>query len=270
MALKRSYEDAVQDGLPTTNGGTADTCHDDHSQGTSNGKQRRLSTVDADADCATASTSARPKALPSTSRARFVPGLQTFVGGLQMSQGLAASSSSTPSPPLPLTTRRSLDAPDAMQPLMMSRNRDSERRSSQGALRRRSQEALEEALRRPSRSIQDEAQLVPGVSPGWHVEAHGRQAMELQDGVRFQDEAGWTPLDAFPAATRQGKLAVRRFKPASTPAEAVQTLPKIAGSAIPQRGPLDAVTAAHPHHRRRARTFREHARCPPRAWRMSA
>ncbi len=36
--------------------------------------------------------------------------------------------------------------------------------------------------------------------------------MELQDGVRFQDEAGWSPLDAFPAATRQGKLAVRRFK----------------------------------------------------------
>lgn len=117
---------------------------------------------------------------------------------------------STAPSPLVVRTRHSLDVPDAMQPLMMSRNADSERRASRSAARRRS-EAVPALVRRTSLVV-EEPQLVPGVSPGWHVEAHGAQAMDMQEGVRFQDEDGWTPLDAFPAATRQGKLAVKRQK----------------------------------------------------------
>lgn len=100
-----------------------------------------------------------------------------------------------------------------MQPLMMSRSAEAERRASQSAAaRRRSQEALDVIARRSSLLAAEEAHLVPGVSPGWHVEAHGAQAMELHEGIRTEDEDGWTPLDAFPAATTQGKLAVKRAR----------------------------------------------------------
>ncbi|SPO22564.1 probable cAMP-dependent protein kinase catalytic subunit [Ustilago trichophora] len=224
MSLKRSYDDTVQDSLTlsprhpidASNNAPAPLPSVENRSDTAQGKQRRLSFMDDNGECATASASSRPRALPSTSRARFVPGLQTFVGGLQMSQDSsiprAAEMASRPPTAAP-ATRRSFDAPDAMQPLMMSRNADSERRASQSAAaRRRSQEALEAIYRRTSLLAEEaqEAQLVPGVSPGWHVEAHGRQAMELQEGIRFEDEDGWTPLEAFPAATRQGKLVVKR------------------------------------------------------------
>ncbi|KAJ1032624.1 hypothetical protein NDA16_000647 [Ustilago loliicola] len=225
MTLKRSYDDAVQGGSPLPCRDTLDTTcnHDSASSSTQRntnsnvvqGKQRRLSFLDDDGECASASTSSRPQALPSTSRARFVPGLQTFVGGLQMSQESSlpsTSRSSTRPVPVP-ATRRSIDAPDAMQPLMMSRSAEAERRASQSAeARRRSQEALDVIARRSSLLAAEEAPLVPGVSPGWHVEAHGAQAMELHEGIRTEDEDGWTPLEAFPAATTQGKLAVKRAK----------------------------------------------------------
>ena len=221
MTLKRSYDDAVLDSLGLSSGDSSSALNNGSTSASqqpttsddAQGKQRRLSFTDDNGECATASTSSRPRALPSTSRARFVPGLQTFVGGLQMSQdsSIARVDDSSARSAAPPATRRSFDAPDAMQPLMMSRNADAERRASQSAARRRSQEALEAIYRRTS-LLAEEAQLVPGVSPGWHVEAHGRQAMELQEGIRFQDEDGWTPLEAFPAATRQGKLAVKRAK----------------------------------------------------------
>lgn len=220
MPLKRSYDDAVRQNRTSSR-------RDDSTQAvpvdsslqpiiseTAHGKQRRLSFVDENGDRASASTSSRPRALPSaSSTARFVPGLQTFVGGLQMSQDSSlprphdASTSSSSA----TSTRSSIDAPDAMQPLMMSRNLDSERRASQSTARRRSHEP-NEAVIRGALLVPHEAELVPGVSPGWHVEAHGRQAMELQDGIRYEDEDGWTPLQAFPASTRQGKLAVKRAR----------------------------------------------------------
>ena len=224
MPPKRSYDDSVQDEAPSLStyeavdpmqdASRSSSSHPTLTSHTTQGKQRRLSFVDENGDCASAPTSSRPHALPSSSRARFVPGLQTFVGGLQMSRDsplphLADTSARTSAAIAP---RRSIDTADAMQPLMMSRNADAERRASQAATaRRRSEEALEAIVRRTG-LVAQQPQLVPGVSPGWHVEAHGRQAMELQDGIRFQDEDGWTPLEAFPAATRQGKLAVKRAK----------------------------------------------------------
>ncbi|TKY85092.1 hypothetical protein EX895_006172 [Sporisorium graminicola] len=221
MSLKRSYEDAVQDGPSSSSRGfdvthgvsTSSLTQFASTNSTAQGKQRRLSFVDENGECASAPTSSRPHSLPSSSRARFVPGLQTFVGGLQMSQdsSLPRVDTAPARPSAATTTRRSLDKSDTMQPLMMSRNADGERRASQSTARRRSEEALEAIVRRTS-LVPPEPQLVPGVSPGWHVEAHGRQAMELQDGIRFQDEDGWTPLEAFPASTRLGKLAVRRAK----------------------------------------------------------
>ena len=222
MTLKRSYDDTVRDSvtlsLRNPNNSSLKDSSPSRSQQPSNsinaaGKQRRLSFLDDNGECASASTSSRPRALPSTSRARFVPGLQTFVGGLQMSQesSIPRQAEMHARPIVPPVTRRSFDAPDAIQPLMMSRSADAERRASQSAARRRSQEALEAIVRR-SLLDGEQPQLVPGVSPGWHVEAHGRQAMELQEGIRFRDEDGWTPLEAFPASTRQGKLAVRRAK----------------------------------------------------------
>ncbi|CDU24708.1 probable cAMP-dependent protein kinase catalytic subunit [Sporisorium scitamineum] len=225
MSLKRSYDDAVKDGLSSSSSSAIDMIRDDSrsstqhaiSSDTAQGKQRRLSFIDENGGCASAPTSARPHALPSSSRARFVPGLQTFVGGLQMSQDSSiprannAPARSATATATATAARRSLDTSDAMQPLMMSRNADGERRASQTTARRRSEEALEAIAGRTS-LVAPEPQLVPGVSPGWHVEAHGRQAMELQDGIRFQDEDGWTPLEAFPASTRQGKLAIGRAK----------------------------------------------------------
>ncbi|SJX61203.1 probable cAMP-dependent protein kinase catalytic subunit [Sporisorium reilianum f. sp. reilianum] len=230
MSLKRSYDAAVQDGVSSSSSRAVDTTHQDarfsstqhpNTSESAPGKQRRLSFVDENGECASAPTSSRPHALPSSSRARFVPGLQTFVGGLHMSQDsslprpndapVQPSTATATTTATVAATRRSLDTSDAMQPLMMSRNADEQRRTSQSTARRRSEEALEAIACRTS-LVAPEAQLVPGVSPGWHVEAHGLQAMELQDGIRFQDEDGWTPLEAFPASTRQGKLAVRRVK----------------------------------------------------------
>lgn len=216
MSLKRSYEDAVRDEAASSSRdptrtrpeGPLSPKHTTTSS-TAQGKQRRLSFTDDDGDCASASTSSRPR----VSTARFIAGLQTHVGGLQMSHdSCLPRSPDPPARPSPDTAaRRSLDAPDAMQPLMMSRNADSDRRASQSTARRRSQEALEDLARRAS-LVEPEAQPVPDVSPGWHVEAQGSQAMTLQEGIRSQDEEGWTPLEAFPASTRQGKLAVKRAK----------------------------------------------------------
>lgn len=222
MTLKRSYDDALQGGSPLPGRDTLDTtCNDDSAllptqpNTVAQGKQRRLSFLDDGGKCASASTSSRPRALPSTSRARFVLGLQTFVGGLQMSQESSlASTSRTPTHPSTVpATRHAFDAPDAMQPLMMSRSAEAGQRASQSAAaRRRSQEALDVIARRNFLLAAAEAQLVPRVSPGWHVEAHGAQAMELHKGIRTEDEEGWTPLEAFPAATTQGKLAVTRAR----------------------------------------------------------
>ncbi len=229
MTLKRTYDDAIRESSPLSRRSVSisnaspnshiSPSHDPSSNShVAQGKQRRLSFYEDEEECVVASTSTtRPLALPSTSRARFVPGLQTFVSGLQMSQDssiprAAAMTPSAPSVPPASSTRRASEMSDAMQPLMMSRNADSERRASQSAeARRRSQQAIEALARRASLVV-EEPQLVPGVSPGWHVEASGRQAMELQEGVRFEDEDGWTPLEAFPATTPQGKLAVKRAK----------------------------------------------------------
>ncbi|KIS71219.1 cAMP-dependent protein kinase catalytic subunit [Mycosarcoma maydis] len=221
MSLKRTFDDVVPDYTASYFNNLFGEMTDNLTASrypantdTAQGKQRRLSFFDTNGDCATASTSARPRALPSTSStARFVPGLQTFVGGLHMSQDslLPRSDDAPPRSSSATAARRSFDAPEVMQPLMMSRNADTERRASQAMARRQSQAALEAPPNRAS-LVSLDAQLVPGVSPGWHVEAHGRQAMELQDGIRFQDEEGWTPLEAFPALTRQGKLAVKRAK----------------------------------------------------------
>ncbi|KAJ1589248.1 hypothetical protein NDA15_003782 [Ustilago hordei] len=213
MTLKRSYDDALQGGSPLPGRDTLDTtCNDDSALSptqpntVAQGKQRRLSFLDDGGECASASTSSRPRALPSTSRARFVLGLQTFVGGLQMSQESSlASTSRTPTHPSTVpATRHAFNAPDAMQPLMMSRSAEAGRRASQSAAaRRRSQEAPDVIARRNPLLAAEEAQLIPRVSPGWHVEAHGAQAMELHKGIRTEDEEGWTPLEAFPAATTQ-------------------------------------------------------------------
>lgn len=93
---------------------------------------------------------------------------------------------------------------------MMSRSSETERRASQSSAQQRSHASS--SLQVSATILADDPPQVPGVSPGWHVEAHGRQAMELQDGVRHEDEDGWTPLDVFPAATPQGKLVAHRAR----------------------------------------------------------
>ncbi|PWN51721.1 Pkinase-domain-containing protein [Violaceomyces palustris] len=118
-------------------------------------------------------------------RERFVHGLQTLVGGLQMSQWTSGSATAS------MTSNQ---PPSSSQPLVMSR-RDSDRPAG--------------ATEAPSNAPPS---VVPGVSPGWHVASSGSRAMSLHAGVRHQDDDGWTPLDAFPAKTRFGKNLIKRLR----------------------------------------------------------
>ena len=128
---------------------------------------------------------------------RFVPGLQTFVGGLRMSQPVLRGGDDDASEEESQPAREP-------QPLMMSRQ-DTTRPP-----------ATATSTGTPGRSADlqppSDPELVPGVSPGWHVESRGRQAMELHEGVRYKDEEGWTPLDSFPARTAVGRSIARRAR----------------------------------------------------------
>lgn len=156
-------------------------------------------------------TPTRQQPIARSTRERFVPGLQTLVGGLQMSQRASSSLTATTSSQNQSSSRLDglLGPSDAIQPLVMSRSSDAEQRSVAG-----SEPNDIEAHLSPQASTlpTNEEPQAPGVSPGWHVEAHGRQAMELQDGVRHEDEDGWTPLDVFPAATPQGRSVAHRAR----------------------------------------------------------
>ncbi|KAN0060655.1 cytochrome c oxidase subunit 1 [Thecaphora frezii] len=156
--------------------------------------------------CAPVASGSRPTALPRTMDERFVPGLETFVGGLTMSQPLHQQANAPGRPPhrMPFDGV-SIEPP----PLVMSRRSQSSSRSSSPP-----RPSLDGTVRITNSGLTapPTAPLVPGVSPGWHVESHGRQAMELHEGVRFQDEDGWTPLDAFPARTELGRNVARRAR----------------------------------------------------------
>ncbi|EPQ30243.1 uncharacterized protein PFL1_02359 [Pseudozyma flocculosa PF-1] len=152
--------------------------------------------------CDPVASGSRPAALPRTMDERFVPGLQTFVGGLEMSRPLhERTAAAMPGPSSAHFDGVSIEPP----PLHMSRRSVSSQRSSSPP--RPSLDGTVRIVPNEGLAAPPTAPLVPGVSPGWHVESHGRQAMELHEGVRYRDDEGWTPLDAFPARTQQGRSA---------------------------------------------------------------
>lgn len=135
----------------------------------------------------------------------FVHGLQTFVGGLQMSQPTMSSNFGT-------STQQQQQHQDTQSP-----DRDRGQMHEQGnyssasttAPLEQNEERGEEQITMPARSLlthNEPARMSPGVSPGWHV---GPVGMHIWSTERLTDEEGYVPLASFPGGRRPRHLEER-------------------------------------------------------------
>lgn len=167
--------------------------------------------------------SATARDSPSHRARLFVHGLQTFVGGLQMSQPKKSSASAAPSRQQQQQQQAEQHQQQAPQQPQHSGRDECERQRafipdptapSHGLV------PTNEAFLVPAMSLRttnEPAKSSPGVSPGWHVGSMGMRGWSTQ---RMSDEEGYVPLASFPGGRRprhlENMLASARREDVST------------------------------------------------------